>query len=224
AAKSSGAAGVGVAMLAGAWRISGGSRSSGVMSHSRCQFWRMNGVTTSSTKSRQLCRIRRCSSLSARFEIVSSMSCLRSGGLARAQELAHAVERAQDVLGRVGVGKAHIAFAKNAEVGAADDRDAGVLEQRGSERLRLPAGALDVGEGVERALGRGAGHSRQAVQALDHDLPAPVELVDHLRHLVLRPLERGEAGILRGGVDAGVEGGPELPRMIVELGRPTRIT
>src|SRR6266511_2514527 len=43
-------------------RISGGSRSSGVMIHSRCQLRRMNGMTTSSTKARQLCRISRCSS------------------------------------------------------------------------------------------------------------------------------------------------------------------
>ena len=40
----------------------GGSRSSGVISHSRCQLPRMNGITTSSTKSRHDCRIRRCSS------------------------------------------------------------------------------------------------------------------------------------------------------------------
>ena len=39
-----------------------GSRSSGTIDHSRCQFCLMKGRTTSSTKSRQLCRIMRCSS------------------------------------------------------------------------------------------------------------------------------------------------------------------
>ena len=56
-------------------RISGGSRASGRMSHSRCQLPRMNGITTSSTKSRQLCRIMRCSS--DRPVIAFSLGCAR---------------------------------------------------------------------------------------------------------------------------------------------------
>src|SRR5499427_6832548 len=43
-------------------RISGASRSSGTIFHSRCQLPRMNGITSLSTNSRQLCRIMRCSS------------------------------------------------------------------------------------------------------------------------------------------------------------------
>ena len=43
-------------------RIARGSRSSGFITHSRCQFWRMNGVTKSFTKARQLSRASRCSS------------------------------------------------------------------------------------------------------------------------------------------------------------------
>jgi len=43
-------------------RIERGRRSSGCISHSRCQFWRMKGVTKSSTKARQLARISFCSS------------------------------------------------------------------------------------------------------------------------------------------------------------------
>src|SRR6266576_655717 len=54
-------------------RISGGRRASGFMSHSRCQLERMKGVTTSSTKSRQLCRIRRCSSERPLLGVMSSM-------------------------------------------------------------------------------------------------------------------------------------------------------
>ena len=60
----------------------GGSRSSGVMLHSRCQFWRMNGMTTSSTKSRQDCRIRRCSSEIQARSLISP----RSVRLSRAKE------------------------------------------------------------------------------------------------------------------------------------------
>ncbi len=101
--------------------------------------------------------------------------------LAARQEFAHAVERLQDVLGRVGVGQPHIALAENAEVRPADDGDAGIVQQRRRQRLRLPAGALDVGEGVERALRRRAGHAGQFVEALDHDFAALVEFGDHLR-------------------------------------------
>src|SRR6476659_5648083 len=45
---------IGIRTLAVPARISGGSRSSGVISHSRCQFWRTNGMTTSSTYARQV--------------------------------------------------------------------------------------------------------------------------------------------------------------------------
>src|SRR5258708_10141116 len=107
--------------------------------------------------------------------------------LAARQELAHAVERLQNVLGRIGVGEPHIAFAQHAEIGPADDGDAGVLEQRGGEGLRLPAGALDVRKSVERTPRRGAGDSGQPVEAGDHDGAPPVELRDHLVHRVLRP-------------------------------------
>ena len=41
------------------------------------------------------------------------------------QKLAHAIERLEDVLGRIGVGQPHIAFAENAEIRPADDGDAG---------------------------------------------------------------------------------------------------
>ena len=47
-------------------RMCGGSRSSGTIDHSFFQFFLMNGSTTSSTKSRQLCRIMRSSSDSPR--------------------------------------------------------------------------------------------------------------------------------------------------------------
>jgi hypothetical protein len=62
---------------ASARAISGGSRSSGVISHSRRQSLRMNGMTTSSTNWRQLCRIKRCSSESC---IVSFLVLRLLGG------------------------------------------------------------------------------------------------------------------------------------------------
>src|SRR4051812_8352191 len=58
------------------------------------------------------------------------MAMVRSRRLARGKEVAHAVERAHDVLGGVGIGQAHVAFTENAEIGAADDGDAGLVQQR----------------------------------------------------------------------------------------------
>ncbi len=129
----------------------------------------------------------------------------------------------QDVLGRVGVAQPHIALRQDAEVGTADDGDAGIFEQRRRQRLGLPARALDVGECVERALRGRATDARQAVQALDHDFAPAVELRDHPRHLVLRTLQRGKPGILRRRVDAGMQVDRELARIVVELAGPNRV-
>src|SRR5712692_7990164 len=59
---SSGTPSVRMPILSACSRIARGRRASGSISHSRCQFWRMKGVTKSSTKARQLARISRCSS------------------------------------------------------------------------------------------------------------------------------------------------------------------
>ena len=106
-------------------------------------------------------------------------AALCSSRLSFRQELAHSLESPSDVFGRVGVGEADIAFAVDAEIRSADGRDAGLLQERRGERLCLPAGPGDVREGVERALRGDAGDARQRVEALDHELPAPVELGDH---------------------------------------------
>src|SRR3954451_4399733 len=72
--------------------------------------------------------------------------------LAAGQELPHALERLEDVLGRVGVGQPDVAFAEDAEVRPADGNDTGVVEQRGGEFLGFPARARDIGKGIKRAL------------------------------------------------------------------------
>src|SRR6266513_3884372 len=59
---SSGTPSVRIPILSACSSMERGRRASGSISHSRCQFWRMNGVTKSSTKARQLSRISRCSS------------------------------------------------------------------------------------------------------------------------------------------------------------------
>ena len=59
---SSGMPSVRMPILCACSRIPGGRRFSGLMSHSRCQFLRMKGVTKSLTKARQASRIMICSS------------------------------------------------------------------------------------------------------------------------------------------------------------------
>src|SRR6267154_2138055 len=61
-----------------------------------------------------------------------------SGRLAAGEELAHAIERLEDVLGRIGIGEPHVAFAENAEVRPPDNRNTCILQQGRGERLRLP--------------------------------------------------------------------------------------
>src|SRR5690554_2388715 len=63
---------------------------------------------------------------------------LASRRLPLRQEIAHALKRLQDVLGRVGVGQPQIAFAEDAEVRPADGDDSGLVEQRVRQLLRLP--------------------------------------------------------------------------------------
>src|SRR4051794_11011033 len=101
-------------------------------------------------------QVLRRSLLASAMRSPRAMTMLKLRCLTARQELAHAVQRLQNVLGRVGVGQAHVAFAEDAEVRAADGDDAGVVEQRAGELLGFPAGALDVGERIERALRRGA--------------------------------------------------------------------
>src|SRR5436305_7677520 len=59
---SSGTPRVRMPILSAPCRIAAGRRVSGFMSHSRCQFDRINGMTTSSTNARQEARMRFCSS------------------------------------------------------------------------------------------------------------------------------------------------------------------
>src|SRR4029079_2364796 len=132
--------------------------------HSRCQFCLMNGRTTSSTKSRQLCRIIRCSSDRPRSAAVrssigsilsyASMDRRELSGLPVREKLAHAIERLQDVFRRVRIAHADVALAQNAEIGPANNGNARIFEERRGKSLGFPAGPLDVGKRIERALWR----------------------------------------------------------------------
>ena len=82
------------------------------------------GVSSLSARSRESARKAGTQALSScldsRFRL-SRDERKPSRRLAARQEIAHAVERLQNVLGRVGVGQAHIALAENAEIRPADE-------------------------------------------------------------------------------------------------------
>ena len=139
------------------------------------------------------------------------------------QEFAHAVQRLENILRRIGVGDAQIPFSQYAEIRAADQGDAGFTEQRVGQGLGLPAGLADIREGIEGALGRDARNPGQLVQAFHHDFPALVEFGHHFQHRLLRPGQRGDAGKLGGRIDAGIEVDRQLAGLVIEFARPYRI-
>src|ERR671933_3058783 len=95
--------------------------------------------------------------------------------LPRLQQDAHAVQRQVDVVQRVGVAEADEALAVAAEGGARQARDAGLLEQGVGQLAAAEAGAGDVREGVEGAVGFEAAHARQRIQAPHDRRAAPGE-------------------------------------------------
>src|SRR4051794_30614124 len=133
-------------------------------------------------------------SLSTSTPSQSKMTALKRSlsGLASFQEAIHALQGAQDVFSRVGIGYTQIPFAQDAEVGAADQRNTRLVEQRIGQWLGVPAGLLDVGEGIEGALGRDAGNPRQLVETFHHQLATLVERNAHMRHRILRPGQGGD--------------------------------
>ncbi len=85
----------------------------------------------------------------------------------------------------------------DAEAGTGDGGNAGFLQHLVLQLPRAQPRAGDVGEGIERAAGIRATEARQAVeQGYDHT-PAFVERRHHLLDVVLRAVERGDAGELR---------------------------
>src|SRR3546814_6037327 len=98
----------------------------------------------------------------------------------------------------------------SAETGAGNGGDAGRLEQSILDRAGGQAGAGDVGEGVEGALGADAADPGDLVQPGDAEIAAAAEGLAHGLDGILRASQRGDAGELGGGIDAGmgVDGEP----------------
>src|SRR5439155_18098624 len=69
-------------------------------------------------------------------------------------------------------------------------------DQQPSDELLIGPVDIQSRERVESASGSDASQSRRAVQILYGEVAARAQLADHLRHVVLRPLQRRAHGVL----------------------------
>src|SRR6267142_1565652 len=96
-----------------------------------------------------------------------------------AEKLADPLERLDDRLAAVGVGKAQIALAELTEARAGHRCDPRFVEQLALQGAGVEPGARHIGEGIERATRSRAAKPGQAVQCCDDRLTALGEGGDH---------------------------------------------
>ena len=132
----------------------------------------------------------------------------------------HALQRLHDVRLARRIGEPHEALAVGAETVAEDQRHIGLVEQLARQVARLPAGAGDVGEGIEGAARHAAAHALDVVQALHHDVAALLEALAEALDLVHRPGDRGKPRHLRGDTGAGMVDRDELLHIFDQVLRP----
>src|SRR5688500_2253425 len=129
----------------------------------------------------------------------------RSGLRGGAREyVGHALECQGDVLRRVGVGEAQVAFAVVAERRSGEAGDARLVEEEVGQGVCGVASVGDTREGVEGALGGEAVYAGKGVQAGDDQVAAGAELGEHTVYAVLRARKGFDAGDMGGGAGAGV--------------------
>src|SRR5438445_750861 len=101
-------------------------------------------------------------------------------------ELLDPPEPERELILRLRVREADEAFARVAERSPGKHRDAGLVQQPARELVLVETSALDVRKHVERALGSGAAHARDLVEAVDDEVAAVIECLDHAVHGMLR--------------------------------------
>src|SRR5262245_5931421 len=127
-----------------------------------------------------------------------------------------------DVLHGIGVGKANVAFAMDAETGPGNRGHASYFQHLVLQVLGAHAGAGDIREHVEGAAGIEAADTRQLIEQRHDGAAALVEGRHHLMHLILRSLQGCDAGVLRRGIDAGVAVDAQAHDVVDEGRRPNR--
>src|SRR5690349_3886092 len=108
------------------------------------------------------------------------------------------------ILVRIGVAEADVAFAIIAKGGAAQAGNAAFVQQIIGELFRFHTGAGDIGESVEGAAGQGAAKAGHLVETGAKGVAAAVEFSDHGVNSLLRAIKRGESGALCKAGGAGV--------------------
>src|SRR4029077_7236238 len=119
-----------------------------------------------------------------------------------AEKLADPLDRLDDCLAAVGIGKAQIVFAKLTKARTGHSRDTGLVEQLALERAGIKTRAAYIGERVERAARPRAAKPGQAVERRDDHFAALGKGGDHAVDRLARALQCGDAGKLGGRVDA----------------------
>src|SRR3989440_8405226 len=100
-------------------------------------------------------------------------SSMRRLCLVGRDELLDPAESQLQLVLRLRVGEADEALAGVAKRGAGEHGNAGLVQQAAGELVLIESSALDVRKHVEGALGPGASHARDLVDAVDHEV-APV--------------------------------------------------
>src|SRR6266700_4457967 len=121
-----------------------------------------------------------------------------------AEKAPNALDRLGDRLEAVGVGEPDIILAERAKAGAGDRRHPFFVEQPALESAGVVPGPGNVGEGVEGTARLGAADPGKPVERRGDHLAALGECLDHAVDRLTRAFERGDPGILRRRVDAGM--------------------
>lgn len=106
------------------------------------------------------------------------------------------LDRFLDILQRVGVTQAQIAFAETAEAVTRQQGHVGFFEDQISDLRGAFPGPLNIWEDVKSALGFLAAETRNGVQPVHDRVPAALILRHHLSHFVLRASDRLNASEL----------------------------
>src|SRR5579859_7525892 len=105
---------------------------------------------------------------------------------------------------RVGNAEAKEAFAEAAKCCARERGNSGRIEQRISQRLRLPSRLLDIREDIESAFGHAARKARDVIETVDEEAAPALKLGSHEIDGILITGYRSDTGALREAGRAGI--------------------
>src|ERR1035437_6625830 len=106
------------------------------------------------------------------------------------QQLPNPLDRLLDILHRICIGEAHVAFAILAECRTGKACNPALVQEPRGQRARVDAGACGIREHIERAEWLVALEAGYRVHAIDDDIAAAAEFLDNVIHPCLRSGQR----------------------------------